>query len=306
MYLTLGGSPQYVEITSRSVTQPVLLFIHGGPGWPQTPMLRALNTSLPTRVTLVSWDQRGAGLSFMRDSSPGNVTLDQIVADGHQLTQYLKKRFHQQKIYLAGFSWGSIIGVRLVQQFPEDYAGYIGTGQVVNVRRGISVSREWLRRQMRTTGDTGGLRVLADLAQDKPTQCQGDMACFIVMHGLLEKYHGATYRPESNQSVEAAMKRYPDYAAYDWDRGFEFSVEHLEGDLFRTDLTGVRKLGVPVTLLLGRHDWNVPSVLAAEWLDSLSAPRKELVWFENSGHGPLEEEPARFDSVLLEAIRTSP
>jgi pimeloyl-ACP methyl ester carboxylesterase len=61
-----------------------------------------------------------------------------------------------------------------------------------------------------------------------------------------------------------------------------------------------------VTLLLGRHDWNVPSVLADEWLDSLSAPRKELVWFENSGHGPLEEEPARFDSVLLEAIRTSP
>lgn len=306
MYLTLGGSPQYVEITSKSATQPVLLFIHGGPGWPQTPMLRALNTSLSAGVTLVSWDQRGAGLSFMRDSSPGNVTLDQIVADGHQLTEYLQERFHQRKIYLAGFSWGSIIGVRLVQQYPEDYAGYIGTGQVVNVRRGLAVSREWLRGQMRTAGDTAGLRVLADLARAKPTQCDGDMACFIVMHGLLERYHGATYLPATNQAVDAAMKKYPDYAAYDWNRGFEFSVEHLETDLFNADLTGVRKLDVPVTLLLGRHDWNVPSVLAAQWLDSLTAPRKQLVWFESSGHGPLEEEPARFDSVLLEAIRTSP
>jgi pimeloyl-ACP methyl ester carboxylesterase len=301
-YLTLGGSPQYVEITSKSARQPVLLFIHGGPGWPQTPMLRALNGDLPTGVTLVSWDQRGAGLSFLRDSTPGNVTLDQIVADGHELTRYLQQRFHQQKIYLAGFSWGSIIGVRLVQQYPEDYAGYIGTGQVVNVRRGVSLSRVWLRDQMQAAGDTAGLRVLADLAREKPTQCHGDMACFIVMHGLLEQYHGATYQPASNQAVEAAMKRYPDYAAYNWDRGFEFSVEHLEGDLFNTDLTGVRQLKVPVTLLLGRHDWNVPSVLAAQWLDSLTAPRKQLVWFEHSGHGPLEEEPARFDSVLLQAV----
>jgi pimeloyl-ACP methyl ester carboxylesterase len=301
-YLTLGGSPQYVEITSASASHPVLLFIHGGPGWPQTPMLRALNTSLPTRVTLVSWDQRGAGLSFVRDSSPGNVTLGQIVADGHELTQYLQKRFHQQKIYLAGFSWGSIIGVRLVQQYPEDYAGYIGIGQVVNVRRGVSVSRAWLNGQVRAAGDTAGLRVLADLARDRPTRCHGDMACFIIQHDLLEKYHGATYLPGTNQSVEAAMKRYPDYAAYDWNRGFQFSVAHLEKDLFDTDLTGVRQLDVPVTLLLGRHDWNVPSVLAAEWLDSLSAPRKRLVWFKHSGHGPLEEEPARFDSVLVAAV----
>jgi pimeloyl-ACP methyl ester carboxylesterase len=301
-YLTLGGSPQYVEITSASAQQPVLLFIHGGPGWPQTPMLRALNADLPSGVTLVSWDQRGAGLSYLRDSTPGNMTLNQIVADGHELTRYLQQRFHQQKIYLAGFSWGSIIGVRLVQQYPEDYAGYIGIGQVVNVRRGVSVSQEWLRGQMNAAGDTAGLRVLADLARPQPMQCHGDMACFIVQHGLLEQYRGATYLPATNPKVEAAMKRYRDYAAYDWDRGFEFSIKYLEGDLFNTDLTGVRQLKVPVTLLLGRHDWNVPSVLAAAWLDSLSAPRKELVWFENSGHGPLEEEPARFDSVLLQAI----
>jgi pimeloyl-ACP methyl ester carboxylesterase len=301
-YLTLGGSPQYVEITSASARQPVLLFIHGGPGWPQTPMLRALNTALPKGVTLVAWDQRGAGLSFMRDSSPGNVTLDQIVADGHELTRYLQARFHQQKIYLAGFSWGSIVGVRLVQQYPQDYAGYVGIGQVINVRRGLPLSRDWLSGQMRAAGDTAGLGVLADLAREHPTRCHGDMACFMVQYELLQKYHGAVYSPSSIPQVDSAMKRYPDYAAYDWNRGFQYSGAHLEKDLFKTDLTGVKQLDVPVTLLLGRHDWNVPSVLAAEWLAGLSAPRKELVWFENSGHGPLEEEPARFDSVLLEVV----
>lgn len=301
-YLTLGGSPQYVEITSASARLPVLLFIHGGPGWPQTPMLRALNTSLPTGVTLVAWDQRGAGLSFLRDPTPANMTLDQIVADGHELTRYLQTRFHQRKIYLAGFSWGSIVGVRLVQRYPEDYAGYIGIGQVVSVRRGLPLSRKWLSDRMRAAGDTAGLAVLADLARDHPTRCHGDMACFMVQYELLQKYHGAVYSPASIPRVEAAMKRYPDYAAYDWDSGFQYSVAHLEKDLFSTDLTDVRRLEVPVTLLLGRHDWNVPSVLAAQWLDRLSAPRKQLVWFEHSGHGPLEEEPARFDSVLLKVI----
>lgn len=298
-YLTLGGTPQYVEITSTSASHPVLLFIHGGPGWPQTPMLRALNTGLPGGMTLVSWDQRGAGLSFVRDSVPANVSLAQIVADGHELTQYLQDRFHQKRIYLAGFSWGSVVGVRLVQQYPQDYAGYIGIGQVVNVRRGLPLSREWLGSRMRAAGDTAGLRVLDDLARPEPTRCRGDMACFMVQYEQLQKYHGAVYSPAAIPPVDSAMKRYPDYAAYSWERGFQFSVSHLEGDLFSTDLAEVTRLEVPVTLLLGRHDWNVPSVLAARWLDSLSAPRKEIVWFENSGHGPLEEEPARFDSVLL-------
>ncbi len=302
-YLALGGSPQYVEITSASARQPVLLFIHGGPGWPQTPMLRALNTALPTGVTLVAWDQRGAGLSYLRDSAPPNVTLEQIVADGHELTQYLQNRFHQPKIYLAGFSWGSIVGVRLAERYPQDYAGYIGIGQVVNVRRGLSLTREWLASQMRPAGDSAGLRILADLARPAPTRCQGDMACFMAQYELLQRYHGAVYSPAAIPPVDAAMKRYPDYRGYNWERGFQFSVVHLEADLFNTDLAEVRHLEVPVTLLLGRHDWNVPSVLAARWLDSLSAPAKSLVWFEHSGHGPLEEEPARFDSVLLRTIR---
>jgi pimeloyl-ACP methyl ester carboxylesterase len=300
--IPLGGSEQYVEIAGVSDTNPVLLFIHGGPGWPQTPMLRYFNAELTNAFVLVSWDQRGAGLSFLHDSAPPNVTLEQIVADGHELTQLLKARFRKPKIYLAGFSWGSIVGVALAEQYPEDYVAYIGVSQMINVRRGMVITQDWIATKARAAGDTTTLKTLQRLHAEDPTLCAGGMSCFIAQYELLSKYGGAVYNPASDAAVERAMKAYPDYAAYDWNKGFAFSAAHLEGAVFGADLSHVTHLGVPVVLMVGRHDWNIPPALSTEWLARLDAPAKQVIWFDSSGHGPLEEQPQAFNKAMIEII----
>ncbi len=299
-FMMLGNTKQYVEINSASDKLPVLLFIHGGPGWPQTPQLRYFNGELTKSFILVTWDQRGCGQSFMNDSTVENVSLEQIVTDAHELTQFLKKKFGQQKIFLAGFSWGSVVGLNLVQQYPADYIAYAGISQVINIDRGMGVTREWLIKKAMENKDDSTLRIVKQLQQGDKSLCQGKLECFMKQYELLSKYHGAVFNPRSDTQVEIAMTKYPDYKNYDWNKGFFYASGRLEKDLYATDFTHVNKLEVPVYFFAGRHDWNVPAVLVEAFEKKLQAPHKEMIWFENSGHGPLEEEPDKFNRVLIE------
>lgn len=301
-FMVLGGERQYVEITGESDKNPVLLFIHGGPGWPQTPQLRYFNAEITKDFTLVAWDQRGAGLSFMENPAPKNVTLEQILADAGELTATLRKRFGQRKIYLAGYSWGSIVGMNLVLKHPDHYAAYIGIAQIVNIRRGMEISRSWLAARASEKGDSETLRTLDKLRNPTKDFCAGDLQCFIKQYELVMKYGGAVHNREADKENEIALSKYDDYKSYDWNKGFEFSAAALAKDMFAADFSNVKELRLPVYLFLGRHDWNVPSVLAEEFFNNLSAPKKTIVWMENSGHSPLEEEPKEFNRRLVETV----
>lgn len=301
-FITLGNAKQYVEITGESDKNPVLLFIHGGPGWPQTPQLRYFNHDLSRSFILVTWDQRGCGKSFLNDSTVEKVTLNQIVSDAHELTQLLKKRFGQQKIFLAGFSWGSIVGMNLVQQFPADYKAYAGISQVININRGMKATQQWLKEKAAEHKDDTTLNMVKQLEQGDKNLCQTPLECFMKQYELVSKYHGAVFNTRSDTEVQNAMTKYPDYRNYDWNKGFFYSASRLEKDLYATDFTYVNNLDVPVYFFAGRHDWNVPAVLVEEFEKKLQAPHKEMIWFENSGHGPLEEEPDKFNRMLIEKL----
>ncbi|MBS1793016.1 MAG: alpha/beta hydrolase [Acidobacteria bacterium] len=302
LFIELGDERQHVEMRGESDGNPVLLFIHGGPGWPETPQLRYFNADLTKAFTLVAWEQRGAGKSFMKNPAPKNVTLEQIVADARELTAKLREKFKQPKIYLAGYSWGSIVGINLVEKYPEDYAAYIGIGQVVNMKRGMEISQEWLAGQAREKGDAAALKTLEKLKNPAKDFCRGDLQCFIKQYELVMKYGGAVYNKNADRESEAAIAASGDYKNYDWNKAFEFSAAALEKDMFAADFRNVREIKIPVFLFLGRHDWNVPSVLAQEFVENLNAPKKEIVWLENSAHSPLAEEPQEFNRLLVEKV----
>lgn len=302
-FMNLGGSKQYVEINAASATKPVLLFIHGGPGWPQTPQLRYFNSDLSKSFILATWDQRGCGKSFMNDSTAENISLEQIAADAHQLTQFLKTKYGKRKIYLAGFSWGSIVGLTLAQKYPEDYFAYAGIAQVINIPKGMQVTQNWLKEQATKQHDTATLRTLARLTSKDTTLCNGSLTCFMAQYELLAKYHGAVFNPASDKEVENAMLQYDDYKNYDWNKGFFYSSSRLEKDMFETDFTNVTKLSIPAYFMEGRHDWNVPAVLVDSFVTKLNAPVKKIIWFENSGHGPLEEEPTKFNEAVSSLLK---
>lgn len=299
----LGGSKQYVEITATSDANPVLLFIHGGPGWPQTPQLRYFNGDLTKAFIVATWDQRGCGKSFMNDSTAENISLEQIIADAHQLTQYLKTTYKKKKIYLAGFSWGSVVGLTLAQKYPEDYFAYVGISQVINISKGMRLTQDWIQEQATKKYDSATLQTLSRLRHKDTSLCKGGLACFMTQYELLTKYHGAVFNPASDKEVEKAMTQYDDYKNYDWNKGFFYSATRLEKDMFAADFSELTTLSIPAYFIEGRQDWNVPAVLVDEFVAKLKAPKKKIIWFEQSGHGPLEEEPARFNKTVISLLK---
>ena len=301
LYFDLGGEQQYVEVLKSSDKNPVLLFVHGGPAWPQTPQFRYFNKEIANNYTVVLWEQRGAGKSYMRNKTPGNISLNQIIYDGQELVKIIKEKFNVEKIYLAGYSWGSIVGLKMVEEKPEDFLAYIGIAQVINLKQGMEISRAWLRENDTISEDIEAIAVLDSL--DKNLIIDNQEA-FMKQYQIVFKYGGAVYNHEAGKVVEKAQNYYEDYKNYEWYEAYNYSVQYLEDDLYSTDFLYLKKLSIPVYLILGRHDWNVPAVLAMDWFENLDAPEKKVFWMENASHGTLEEDPDHFNRIMNEMILT--
>lgn len=303
-FVELGGEEQYVEMTGASDKLPVLLFLHGGPGWPQTPHLRYFNAELTQEMIVVSWDQAGCGLSYIKNPNPKNLSIESLVDDAHELTLFLKKKFNKEKIVLLGFSYGSVIGLKLAEKYPEDYYAYLGVSQIINLQENWDVSMQWLKDQAQIKQDTVVLNQLSLIEQRDTSVCKTELDCFMSKYKLLVKYNGTIFNPEIAKEIEKAEQHvYDDYKDYDWYQAYNYTSSRLTRKVFDTDLTSIKSLEIPVIFMAGRHDWNLPGVVAERYLKSLKAPQKEYIWFEQSGHEPPEEEPDRFNKTIIEIVK---
>lgn len=303
-FVKLGGEEQYVEMTGASEELPVLLFLHGGPGWPQTPHLRYFNSELTQEMIVVSWDQAGCGLSYLKNPNPKNLSTESLVDDAHELTQYLKKKFNKEKIVLLGFSYGSVIGLQLVEKHPKDYYAYIGVSQLINSQENWDASMEWLKKQAQAKGDTSVLKQLALIDKRDTSVCKTVLDCFMSKYQLLVNYNGTILNPEIANEIEKAEQHvYDDYKDYDWFQAFNYTYSRIGDIQFDTDLTGIESLEIPIIFMAGRHDWNLPGSVAEKFLNRIEAPEKEYIWFELSGHEPPEEEPEKFNKTIIEIVK---
>ena len=139
--INLNGVPQFISIRAEKENAPLLIYLHGGPGDAALPLVLKYNKMLEQQFTVVVWEQRGAGKSYYQFDGP--VTIDVFLNDLHTLVKYLLSRFHQNSLYLIGHSWGSILGLRFVQAYPELVRAYIGCGQVVNMRKSSKTAYEY-------------------------------------------------------------------------------------------------------------------------------------------------------------------
>ena len=144
--VTLGGMPQWVLMRGEDNRKPVLLVLHGGPGTAEMLMMREYLFELEKHFVVVNWDQLGAGKSYSADIPPHLLSVDQFVASTIELATWLRQRFKQDKIYLMGHSWGSILGIKAIKKRPELFAAYIGVGQFVNFVEGERASYEYALR----------------------------------------------------------------------------------------------------------------------------------------------------------------
>ncbi len=304
--VTLGGVEQWLLIRGEDATKPVILFVHGGPGAAEMAVLRGCTRELERHFVVVVWDQRGAGKSFAAVDPESAMNIRQFVADTHELADSLRRRFHQGKIYLAGHSWGSVLGVLTVRQYPELFHAYVGIGQVVNMKENERLSYEWTLAQAEQARDS---KAVAKLRRIGAPPYTGDwQAKTIAQRTLLGKYHGEAYG-NSNGALPLFVRGLWNASEYTWPdklnffRGAMASMRLLWPELLTVDLfERAPRLLVPVYLMMGRHDYETPHPLAEAYLAVLQAPHKELIWFENSAHLPHIEESARFNRVLIEQV----
>jgi pimeloyl-ACP methyl ester carboxylesterase len=303
----LGGVEQHLLIRGWSTKNPVLLYLHGGPGTSELGMVRVHNCPvLEKHFTVVLWEQRGAGKSFAAIEPASGMTVEQLVADTCELAAWLCARFGQEKIYVAGHSWGSALGVLAVRRRPELFRAYVGIGQVANMREGERLSWEWTLAQAERAGDA---RAVAKLRRIGPPPYGGELRPKLVaQRSLLARYGGEVHgNPRGGMLVLlGALLRAREYTWRDRVnvfRGVFAAMRLLWPQILSIDLFAqAPELEVPVYFLLGRHDHEAPAALAERYFEALRAPRKALVWFERSAHFVNTEEADAFHRFFVERL----
>lgn len=303
----VNGTPQCVMIRTEDVANPVVLFVHGGPGTSQLTLMKRNTRALERHFTVVNWDQRGAGKSFAAARDRSRMHMGQFVEDVIDLSASLAKRFGQEKILLVGHSWGSAIGMLAVSKRPELFSAYVGIGQVSRGQESELISYQWTLEQARQAGDASSVRKLTRIGPP-PYSGTGWRSRFLTQRQLLGEY-GGEFHGSRTGAFGVVLKNLVfsrEYSIIDrinFFRGIFLSLDLLMQEQFATDLfVQVAEVKIPVFFCLGRHDFEVPSVLSARYFDALTAPSKQLVWFENSAHLPNTEERDKFNEFMIQTV----
>jgi pimeloyl-ACP methyl ester carboxylesterase len=295
--VTLGGREQYVLIRGANRSNPVLLFLHGGPGMPVMYLSYTFQRPWEEEFVVVQWDRRGAGKSYDSHIPPQTINVEQEISDTRDLTNLLRQRFHQERIYLLGHSYGSYLGMLVVWRFPELFHAYVGVGQMACSReRSRQIQDHWIRSEAVAAGNQNALNQLngkQPLDREK----------------WLFEFGGEVRGQKSWLPFLFIGLRSPEYSLIDAMRiagGVNFTHRHMRYNAITGDLmdvvTGIK---VPVYFFTGRYDYTVPFQCTQEYLRRINAPAKNLVWFDNSAHFPFMEEPRKFLEELKKVTHES-
>lgn len=307
--VNIGGIDQWISIRGTDLRNPILLFIHGGPGYVSMPTSWYFQRGWEEFFTVVNWDQRGAGKTYAGNDPRAvfpTLTIERVVADAEELMAWLRREYGRDRIFVLGHSWGSFVGLTVARRHPEWLHAYIGRGQITDFRE--SERRGWRFAMDAAHAENNAeamvaLEAIAPYAEETPPT----LADLLVQRRWVGHYGGAIYRRADSRDFTRAVSLAPEYTDEDVSRvwiGNQISVERILPELLAAgDLTGITQLECPLILLSGRHDFNVSSSAAEEWYQRLRAPSKTLVWFEQSAHEPLNEEPGRMLMALVTHAR---
>lgn len=301
--VSIGGIDQSIMIRGESVDSPVLLFLEGGPGGTAVGSMRIAGEPLEKAFVVATWDQRGTGRSASALEHAETITLEQSIRDTIEVSEYLRARFDERRIYLVGSSWGSTLGVLAVQRRPDLFAAYVGTGQMVNQaetdRRMYAESVAYAQRE-------GKVAFAEQLAAIGPPPYD-NMLDYPVAISSNPEWHEFPRAPDHSSRSSYPMNLIvPEFTLTEQVRSASALVDtfatlypQLQGIDFRRD---VDHLDVPVYVALGVHEATGRSSLVKEWFPTLTAPSKTLVTFERSGHVPHLDEPGRFAALLTRVL----
>jgi pimeloyl-ACP methyl ester carboxylesterase len=308
--ISLGNVKQWIFIRGTDQNNPVLLFLHGGPGAPLVgmPSSRIFDAELIKHFTVVHWDQRGAGKSYDRDIPVDSMTLDRFVEDCNELIDYLRNRFHTQKVFLVAHSGGTIIGIKAAYKYPEKIHAYVGVAQVIDEYEGQRVAYDFLVEEAEKSGDVGKLNTIKAIG---PPPYESPKM-FLEMEKHVGNSGGFMHNKRAQRQMLIAVISFltsPEYSLSEGIRtfrniGFDFTINAMWKELKNVNLTKeIRSIKVPIYFFEGKYDMATPTVIVEKFYDNLDAEKgKKLIIFENSGHMPMIEEKEKYQELLINVV----
>jgi pimeloyl-ACP methyl ester carboxylesterase len=304
--VNIGGVEQGMFIQGKNARNPVLLYLHGG--MPDYFLTERTPTGLEEDFTVVWWEQRGSGLSYSADLNPESVNPEQIIADTLELTNYLRKRFGQEKIYLMGRSGGTFFGLQVAARAPQLYHAYIGVGQITHQIASEKLAYNYMLQRYKDEGNAKMARRLeeAPLGDTAPLPDAYMRVRDVAMHELGVGTTRDMHSVITGMFLQSLLSR--EYTLSEkigmW-RGKIFSGSRLWNTQLSTDLTKkVTQLELPVYFFHGVYDYTVSYPLAKAYYQQLDAPVKGFYTFTQSAHSPHFEEPQKVREIMRADVLT--
>ncbi|SEC43271.1 alpha/beta hydrolase [Paenibacillus sp. GP183] len=304
-YVIINGISQFLYHLGTSYDNPVMLFLHGGPGSAESLFTRAFQEKWEEIYTVVHWDQRGAGKTLTKnpDKLP---TIDLLLQDLFEIIQYLKKKYNRQKIVILGHSWGSVLGSVFIRKYPEEAAYYIGTGQVVSMLENERVGYNKVKEMIEQSGDKRSMKRLESIGEYPGHRIVFNKA-FLKKCEQVRKLQGK-YKLGMKLDLtiwitvfKSPIFRVSDIIAFMKIFRANANLHKFLGDFnLRTETADYK---VPIYYILGGNDWQAPYVISQTYFEEIEAPNKGIYIIPNAGHMTMMEQPDLFFDALLEIIK---
>jgi pimeloyl-ACP methyl ester carboxylesterase len=304
--VTLGGVEQTITIRGVDTTNPVVLFLHGGPGMPSSPWAtwNGYYATLEEHFVLVHWDQRGAGKSYSKDLTADDMRLSNFINDTLELTDILRKRLGQDKIFLWGHSWGSGLGFETLRVNAEPYHAFIAIAVRPDWDSTNQMGYEKVLEMAREANDAKAIESLESIQPFDPRNVEH----LRVKNELLSQYRIGDFYTEGLEDAwldyvtSGQSPEYPRSTIRPTLAGLDFTRQTIGLEAMNSGYDHAADFPVstiPVHFLQGRYDYHCPGELAEAYYDTLEAPVKSFTWFENSAHDVFYDEPDKFSQEII-------
>jgi len=309
--IPIGGYNQWVLIRGENRQNPILLYLHGSPGACLFPYARQIGkmTEIEKYFVVAYWEQRGTGKSYHPNIPDSSMTIEQLISDTHDISQFLIRHFNQKRIFLMARSWGSLIGMLTIQKYPHLFYAYISIGQMVAPLENDQLSFE---QTVRLAMSFQNHKALKELNKVGPPPY--DYRNLLIQRKWLTEFYSKIMNEKNSAKITGyyTLLRYllatPEYSVSDLIRiGFDpyFALRQLwNKNFYQYNLFElVKRVEIPVYFFAGKYDYFTFSELVQKFYDQLEAPNgKYFFWFKNSGHHPEFEEPEKFRNIIRDEI----
>ena len=296
LYVDINGSKQWINIYGQDKDNPVLLYLHGGPGSATSAIDYAFTRKWSDIYTVVTWDQRNCGKSY--DASQNNLLLtkDMLMEDGKQITEFVREHMGVDKITILGHSWGSLYGANLVQAYPQYYSLFIGTGQMVDI-----IENERALKELATTWAQGDAEAMALVEKLHPENM--DKAYFEARNALLNKFGYGMMKDGADYNFLTTVLFNPNYSLADWlgylQENVDAYLDFLQSEEIKAfSLKGKNTYTIPYININGDMDFQANYQIAQEYYNAVIAPEKDMIIMEDTSHGLLESKSQEFSRIV--------